>query len=359
MLVRRLKLVHFRNYESLLLVPEKGLNCIIGNNAQGKTNILEAFFLLSFCRSHRTRKDAELIQWDEEQAYAGIEIESGQGTRNIEMKFRRGEKKRMELDGSPVGAAGLMEAFHAILFSPEDLTLVKQGPEYRRRFMDMELCKIRPSYFYHLVQYNTALKQKNALLKQPGGAAPGVMEAYDVQLSTFGAQLMQARRVFLEDLSGIAAGMHRHLSGGKEDLRVEYEPDVPDMSASLEDDILDAVQRSVSLDLRRGFLGAGPHRDDIRITLNGKDLRSFGSQGQQRSAALCLKLSEIEIYRRISGEDPVLLLDDVLSELDPFRQDLLMENIHDCQTFLTGTQLLGSKDNTTVFVCDNGKILSA
>lgn len=359
MLVRQLKLVHFRNYESLLLTPGKGLNCIIGNNAQGKTNILEAFFLLSFCRSHRTRKDAELIRWGEGQAYAGIEIQSTQGTRNIAIKFRRGEKKRMELDGSLVSAADLLEVFHAILFSPEDLTLVKQGPEYRRRFMDMELCKTRPAYFYHLVQYNTALKQKNALLKQPAEAAPGVMEAYDVQLANFGAQLMQARRAFLEELAGIAAAMHRHLSGGAENLQVEYEPDVPNLAASLEDGILDAIQRSLPLDLRRGFLGAGPHRDDIRITLNGKDLRAFGSQGQQRSAALCLKLSEIEIYRRIVGEEPVLLLDDVLSELDPLRQYLLMDTIQGCQTFLTGTQLPEMKKKHTVFMCDNGKILTA
>ncbi|MEL7609206.1 MAG: DNA replication/repair protein RecF [Bacillota bacterium] len=361
MRVEKLKLMEYRNYEALTLAPGPKLNAIIGENAQGKTNVLEALFLCCFGRSHRTNKDADLIQRDSAAAYVGLDLTHYGGGRRIEMKFQRGEPKRALLDGKPLPRIGeLIGVFHTVMFSPEDLTLVKQGPDLRRRFMDMELSQQSRSYFVHLMRYTSALRQKNAMLKLPARECPaGMAAAYDEQLALSGAELMRERAAFIERLAFHAKALHARISGEREALSVEYAPDVAVRGESVREAILDALCESAPTDFRRGFTGAGPHRDDIVLKLNGADARAFGSQGQQRTAALCLKLAQIELYLEQNSDAPVLLLDDVLSELDEERQGMLIAGMGKCQTFLTSTSLMGLeklKGEMTLFECRAGTL---
>lgn len=350
MFVERLKLNYFRNYKALQLEPEPGLNVIVGENAQGKTNAVEAVFLCAFGRSHRTARDGELINAGMSGAYVGLGVKNLAGSRLIEIKLKAGERKQVFLDRLPAERSGeLMGVLNVVMFSPEDLELVKGGPAERRRFMDMELSQLRPVYYYTLQRYNTALRQRNALLKPEISAAkePSALRRelyiWDEQLAQTGAQIMAMRQDFVEKLGRIGGGLHREISSGKETLTLSYAPNVNvergggDPAAALSE----ALYASAMEDIRRGFTSSGPHRDDIELTLNGTNVRVYGSQGQQRTAALAMKLSELELLRSVKGEPPVLLLDDVLSELDEPRQRALLEAMRDCQTFLTCTALTG------------------
>ena len=351
MFVERLKLNFFRNYDALELRPNGGLNVIVGENAQGKTNAVEAVFLCAFGRSHRTARDGELINAGMSGGYVGLNLKNLTGSRLIEIKLRAGERKQVFLDRLAAGRSGeLMGVLNAVMFSPEDLELVKGAPVERRRFMDMELSQLRPAYYYVLQRYNTALKQRNALLKPERATAakdPAALRrelyVWDEQLAQTGAEIMAMRADFLENLGKIAGGLHREISSGKETLALRYAPNVNveraggNAAAALSE----ALYAGALEDIRRGFTSAGPHRDDIDLTLNGVNVRVFGSQGQQRTAALSMKLSELALLRGVTGEAPVLLLDDVLSELDEPRQRALLEAMDDCQTFLTCTTLEG------------------
>ena len=351
MLIERLKLNDFRNYESLLLRPDSGLNVIVGENAQGKTNAVEAIFLCAFGRSHRTSKDAELIKNGMSGGYVGLELKGLSGSRIIEIKLKFGERKQIFIDRLMAKRTGeLMGALNAVMFSPEDLELVKGSPAERRRFMDMELSQLRPAYYYTLQRYNAALKQRNALLRPDiaKDAAELRKELYiwDEQLSRTGAEIMRMRAEFASRLSVIAGRLHKSISGERESLFVRYAPDVSverlgggDAQAAL----AEALYTGAMDDIRRGYTGSGPHRDELELSLNGANVRIYGSQGQQRTAALSLKLSELELIRAETDESPVLLLDDVLIALDEPRQRALPEAMSDCQTFLTCTTLEGLK----------------
>ena len=344
MRVERLKLVGYRSYPRLDLVPGPALNVLLGENAMGKTNAIEAIFLCAFGRSHRTAKDSELILRDNEAAYIGLDVSTYAGSRKIEIKFHAGERKRVLLDGTPIPRMGeLLGVCNVVMFSPEDLSLVKDGPEVRRRFLDMELSQLDNAYFYRLQQYNQALKQRNALLKEGAGALkPGLLAMWDEQLASLGAGIMHARAEFLLELSLRAQEIHREISGGRESLLVRYAPNVR-QEGDLYQNILAALEKGAMEDLRRGFTGTGPHRDEIELTLSGALARNFGSQGQQRTAALALKLAVLALIREKKSESPILLLDDVLSELDDSRQQMLLSSIHGCQAFLTCTSLAALK----------------
>lgn len=363
MLINRLKLNDYRNYETLDFRPDPGLNVIAGENAQGKTNALEAVFLCAFGKSHRTSRDAELIRRGMPGGYVGITLQNGLGTHTIEVKLRAEEPKKLLVDSQPIKRMGeLMGTLNAVLFSPEDLCLVKGSPADRRRFMDMELSQMYPTYFYRLQQYNHALKQRNALLKEsPIAVKPGMLAMWDEQLATLGEGIVEARCRFLDEVSTIAYDLHRQISGNRERLNVSYDPNISvDTCANVREALLESLARSAQEDLRRGFTTVGPHRDDIAIKLEEIDLRAFGSQGQQRTAALSLKLSEIALLSEVKGEPPVLLLDDVLSELDESRQRLLLEASRGCQCFLTCTSLSGIEKagilEMEVFACENGSL---
>ncbi|MEG1893913.1 MAG: DNA replication/repair protein RecF [Clostridia bacterium] len=361
MKVTRLKLNYFRNYTSLDISPGGGINVIIGDNAQGKTNAIEAIFLCALARSHRTPRDAEMIMNGCAGGYAGVDIRGAGISHSIEIKLIEQERKKIFVDKQLLGKTGeLMGIINVVMFSPEDLSLVKQGPAERRRFMDMELCQLQPAYYYRLQQYNTALRQRNAMLKGDAGAVkPGMLVMWDEQLATLGESIMNARSAFIDELSIIASNLHNTISGDKERLAVYYMPNVAmDGPLSLHDTLMEALMRNAAEDMRRGFTAVGPHRDDIGIRLNDTEVRVYGSQGQQRTAALSIKLSEFELMRSRKGESPVLLLDDVFSELDASRSRLLLTAMEDCQCFLTCTSLgeikeAGFKD-MSIYNCAGG-----
>ncbi len=359
MRIDRLRLSQYRNYTSLDMRPGPGLNAILGDNAQGKTNAVESIFLCAFGRSHRTARDGELIMQGCAGGYVGVDIANSTGTHLIELKLRDGERKKIYIDRQPAAKTGeLMGHLNVVMFAPEDLSIVKEGPAERRRFMDMEISQTHPAYYYRLQRYNTALRQRNALLKEQTPPDGEMLEVWDQQLATLGQEIMIERYDFIDGLSTIAYDLHKSISGGREALEIAYDPSLKgdgDLYARL----LDGLKRSVQEDLRRGYTTIGPHRDDIAIGLSGVDLRTYGSQGQKRTAALSLKLSELSFLREIKGEPPVLILDDVLSELDDSRQRLLLESMQQCQCFLTCTSLEGLKGRLggmKVFRCRDGAL---
>lgn len=343
MKVKTLKLIQYRNYSSLEFKPDEKLSILLGENAQGKTNIVEAIYLCAAGRSHRTPRDGELIQWETEGAYVRTDVERDSSVRRIELRMPKAGKKQIKIDGVPAAKMGeLMGCLNAVLFSPEDLRLVKDGPGERRRFMDSELSQIRPTYFYSLSQYQRSLAQRNALLKEiaAGRGTKEALDVWDEQLSSAGAQLTLFRSKFMRSLAEIAKEMHKEVSNGKEELLAIYHPDVEgDDRQKLESALHDLLLKTRLDDIRRGLTCTGPHRDDVILLLNGVDVRSFGSQGQQRTAALSLKLSELALMKKATGESPVLLLDDVMSELDESRQELLLGAIESYQTIITCTHL--------------------
>lgn len=339
MWVSQLQLTNFRNYARLQLQPDAGLCVLTGDNAAGKTNVLEAVFLCALGRSHRTSRDAELIRESEQAGAVALTLHTRGGTRNISCKLMAGERKRVLIDGTALSRSGeLLGCLNVVMFAPEDLMLVKGGPGERRRFLDMEISQLRPAYYYTLQQYNVALKQRNALLKAEAETA--LLEPWDEQLSRLGAAITAERAQFLSELGGIASRLHVQLSGGRETLLLAYQPNLPDvepdrLAAAMRERLFDALER----DRFRGSTSVGPHRDDVAMALDGSDVRVYGSQGQQRTVVLSLKLSELQIMRQLRGESPVLLLDDVFSELDRRRQRMLLDAVQGCQTFLTCTHL--------------------
>ncbi|MBQ7113940.1 MAG: DNA replication/repair protein RecF [Clostridia bacterium] len=367
----RLKLNYYRNYETLDLKPESGLNVIVGENAQGKTNAVEALFFCAFGRSHRTPRDQELINRGMSGAYVGLEAQTKSGERRIEMKLRAGERKKVFLDRLETKRTGeLMGVINVVMFSPEDLELIKGAPAERRRFLDMELSQIRPAYYYRLQQYNAALKQRNALLKgEPGRERPTAVRelrdelyVWDEQLAAAGADVMRMRMDFTRRLASVAEALHYRISGGRERLQVSYEAsvDASEYGGNLRGALEEVLYASAYEDIRRGYTTVGPHRDDLSVTFGGESVRTYGSQGQQRTAALSLKLSELQLLKEEKGEAPILLLDDVLSELDDPRQRALVEAMEGCQCFLTCTSLAGLEragmKDIHAYRCENGTL---
>ena len=366
MRITRLRLNQYRNYAMLDIRPQKGVNILVGDNAQGKTNAAEAIFLCAFGRSHRTPRDGELIQQGCPGGFVGVALTSLAGERTVELKLRAGEGKKILIDRQPVARTGeLMGVLNVVMFAPEDLALVKGGPAERRRFLDMELSQARPAYFYRLQQYNKALRQRNALLKQdPATVKPGMLAMWDEQLATLGQAIMEERQRFIDSLSTLADDLNRRITGGREGLSIFYQPSVPmDAPQGVRESLLQALTIGAQEDLRRGFTQAGPHRDDMGVRLGEVDVRVYGSQGQQRTAALSIKLSELALLREEKGEAPVLILDDVLSELDQTRQRFLLESVKDCQCFLTCTALDGLKrvdmEDVAIWACDQGNLTPA
>lgn len=341
MRIRELRLQNYRNYASLALTPDEGLCVLTGDNAAGKTNVLEALFLCALGRSHRTTRDAELIRTGAEGAVVRLALDTRGGTREIACRIAPGERKRISIDGAQLSRSGeLLGCLNVVMFAPEDLMLVKGGPAERRRFLDMEISQLKPAYYYTLQRYNAALKQRNALLKDPDTVYAGALEPWDEQLSRLGAAITMERAEFLEELSAIAANLHLSLSDHRETLLLSYQPNLPPAEPeALAGAMRERLYENVERDICRGSTSVGPHRDDVGMVLNGTDVRIYGSQGQQRTVVLSLKLSELEIVKKLRGETPVLLLDDVFSELDRRRQQMLLRAVQGCQTFLTCTHL--------------------
>lgn len=336
MIIKSLELANFRNYEELNISFDKGTNILYGDNAQGKTNILEAIYVSATTKSHKGSKDKEIINFDKEEAHIRTYLEKENVETRVDMHLRKNKSKGIAIDGQKIKkAADLMGLLNVVFFSPEDLSIIKDGPAERRRFADMELCQLDSFYLYNLNHYNKIIGQRNKLLKdmyfQP--ELKETLNIWDSQLVSFGSKIIERREQFVKQLGDIIFDIHKKLSGGKEELVIAYEPDV-----SIED-FEKQMKYNQDKDIRLKQTTTGPHRDDFSFVVNGVDIRKYGSQGQQRTAALSLKLSEIELVKKISKDTPVLLLDDVLSELDSNRQNYLLNSIGNIQTIITCTGL--------------------
>lgn len=311
MLIESLELLNFRNYPSLSLVFDKGTNLFWGDNAQGKTNILEAVYLAGTTKSHRGSKDREIVRIGETESHIRMVLDKNGNRRRIDMHLKKNKPKGIAIDGIPVRkAADLYGIVSLVFFSPEDLSIIKNGPGERRRFIDLELSALDRIYLTDLVRYNKCLNQRNRLLHDISfnGKLIGELDVWDEQIAEYGAKLIRKRMEFTSDLNEIIRKIHFDLTGGKEEIRLVYEP-----SAGAEE-LLQKIKAVRDSDLRMQSTSAGPHRDDLGVMLNGLDARLYGSQGQQRTAALSLKLSEISLVKQKIHDTPILLLDDVLSE---------------------------------------------
>ncbi|MGI6239668.1 MAG: DNA replication/repair protein RecF [Christensenellales bacterium] len=328
MRVTTVQLTDFRNYAACTFEPCDGVTVLTGDNAQGKTNALEAVYLTCAGRSHRTRQDRELIRWGAELARVRVEAMRRDGSHEVEIKIPATGRRVIEIAGQRAARSGeLMGHITGVLFSPEDLTMVKDGPSERRKFVDIALSQIRPAYYYALQRYARALRQRNALLRMQ---ADQTLDAFDEELARAGAEVMRHRGWYVQLLGAAAGETHRHISGGREQLALEYRPGAGA-------DMLGELRAARQTDMRRMTSTIGAHRDDIGILIDGRDARMYGSQGQQRTAALSLRLSELRVMRDVLGEWPILMLDDVMSELDPARRRSLITYLEGVQTIITCT----------------------
>lgn len=334
MIIRSLELQNFRNYENAQIEFSEGVNILYGDNAQGKTNVLEAVFLGATARSHRAGRDREMIRFGEEEAHIKYFVEKRGITDRVDMHLKKSRAKGIALNGMPLRrASDLFGNVNVVFFSPEDLNIIKEGPSERRKFMDTELCQLDKVYMSNLTNYNKVVMQRNKLLKELEFHEDylDTLQVWDMQLVRYGCEVIRRRQEFVRQLQDIIRPLHSSITGGKEEICVSYEPNVR------AEDFERELDKGRARDLKARVSLTGPHRDDLAFMLGDVDIRTFGSQGQQRTAALSLKLSEIEIVKARIGDCPVLLLDDVLSELDAGRQEKLLDSIQNVQTLLTCT----------------------
>ena len=341
-------MVNFRNYSNAVINFGKNMNVFVGDNAQGKTNILEAIYLSATTKSHKGSKDKDVVNFKANEAHIRTYVVKDGLENRVDMHLRKSKSKGIAINGQKIKkAAELLGLLNIVFFSPEDLSIIKNGPAERRRFVDMELCQLDSFYLYNLNNYNKIVNQRNKLLKdlyfQPG--LRETLSIWDSQLVSYGSKIIERRIAFVKQLNEIIFDIHKKLSGGREELEIVYEPDV----------LMEDYERSLALsqdrDIKHKMTNVGPHRDDFSFMVRkvdpeneterfeAVDIRKFGSQGQQRTAALSLKLSEIELVKKLTKDTPLLLLDDVLSELDSNRQNYLLNSIGGIQTIITCTGL--------------------
>ena len=334
MQINSLELSHYRNYVSLNIEFDSGITILYGDNAQGKTNILEAVYISGTTKSHRAAKDKDIIQFGQEESHIRLNLTKHDVKHRIDMHLRKSKSKGVAVDGQSIKRSGeLFGLIHMIFFSPEDLSIVKNGPAERRRFMNLELCQLNKLYYYNYVNYNKALNQRNTLLKQirVNPKLIDTLDMWDDYLMEYGRCLIEEREKFIEELNDIVRDIHSHLTGNKEQIQIVYEKNV----STTDYEIMMKSKRE--MDLKYQSTQVGPHRDDICFYINDIDVRKYGSQGQQRTAALSLKLAEIELVKKLIHDTPILLLDDVMSELDHNRKHYLLDSIKDIQTIVTCT----------------------
>lgn len=359
MYIKKLELNNYRNYSNQSCEFTTGLNVIIGKNAQGKTNLLESIFLCAIGKSPRTTKDKDLISWEATFAKISIEIIKNIGKKEIDLYLFTNQNKAIKIDKIGIKKIGqLFGTLNAIYFSPDELKLIKESPDERRKFMDIVLCQFDRNYFYNLAQYNKVLNQRNKLLKTPeSNALKDTISIWNNELATSGAKIILSRLNLIEKLKIFAKKIHSNLTSNEENLELNYQGFTAETENDLKLLLLKKYDENLDKDIKLGFTTVGPHRDDIKITSNNIDLRSFGSQGQQRTASLSLKLAELEVFKENTGEYPVLLLDDVLSELDIVRQTKLLEFISPIQTILTCTDFDFDIPHTKYYI-ESGNIKS-
>lgn len=337
MKIKSLKLKNFRNYDLLSLNFDSSTNIFYGNNAQGKTNILEAVYLSGTTKSHRGTKDRDLIQFGEDESHIEVIVDKKDISYQIDMHLKKNSPKGIAVNKVPIRKASeLFGIINIVFFSPEDLNIIKNGPSERRRFIDLELSQLDKIYLSHLSNYQRIINQRNHLLKdlkdiKKQESLAQTLDIWDLQLVQYGNEIIKRRNKFIEEINEIISFIHNKLTGGKEKIKLIYEPSNGNLSLE------QALKKNREKDFRIKSTSVGPHRDDICFMAEDLDIRRFGSQGQQRTAALSLKLSEIELVKQRINDMPILLLDDVLSELDKYRQNYLLDSIHDIQALITCT----------------------
>ena len=337
MVIKSLKLKNYRNYDLEQLNFDPDTNILYGDNAQGKTNILEALYLSGTTKSHRGTKDRDLIRFGYDESHIETVVEKNGVNFQIDMHLKKNSPKGIAIDKIPIRKASeLFGIVYFVFFSPEDLNIIKEGPAGRRRFIDLELSQLDKIYLNNLSNYNRIINQRNSLLKDIYGQKNllETLDIWDMQLAAYGTKILERRKKFIEQVNKIISDIHYKLTGNKEHISISYEESNGSMTLE------QCLKKYRERDLRMKSTTVGPHRDDICFTTDkGIDVRRFGSQGQQRTAALALKMSEIEMVKQVTGDTPVLLLDDVLSELDKHRQNYLLDSIHDIQAIITCTGL--------------------
>lgn len=338
MIVESLKLQNYRNYEYLNMNFDEKINIIYGDNAQGKTNILESMYVCATSKSHRGSKDREIIRFDNDESHIKVNVKKNDMNYRIDMHLKKNKPKGIAVNGIPIKrAVELFGILNIVFFSPEDLNIIKNGPSERRRFIDMELSQLDKIYLDCLINYNKVVNQRNSLLKEYAFSGRediiSSLDIWDMQLVKYGNDVIKSRKKFVKEINDLVKSIHTKLSGDREQLEIIYEPCVKEQD--FESELVLIRDR----DLKFKCTNIGPHKDDMCFLINGMDVRKYGSQGQQRTAALSLKLAEIELVKQIIHDTPVLFLDDVLSELDSRRQNFLLDSIGNIQTMITCTGL--------------------
>ncbi|MBQ7956714.1 MAG: DNA replication/repair protein RecF [Clostridia bacterium] len=364
MKITRLNLSGFRNLKDVEFFPDEGINVIYGENGQGKTNIIEAVWLFTGFKSFRTRKNSEMIPYNEEKYEIEMDYFSENREQNIKLTSDITKQETYKNGIKMVSPRSIIGEFFSVVFSPAHLNLIKGGPDEKRRFLDIAISQLKPSYARMLSDYVRSLKQRNALLKNFGETSYeyDMLDCWDETISTLGGKITSERLKYIENLTESAIEIYDGISNGREILNVKYNQ-VGRESKNDEKEIIislnDALKKSRENDIKNKFTSKGPHRDDFEVILNSKNIKNFGSQGQQRSAALSLKLAEASLIKKINDEQPVALLDDVMSELDTSRQDYILNKLKDWQVFISccePTQVLRMQSGKSFYV-ENGKII--
>lgn len=361
MFIKNIMLINYRNYENLQIELSKNVNVFIGDNAQGKTNVLESIYYGAFAKSHRTSKDKELINWKSDKAYISLLVGKERLDKKIDINILRDGKKAIKVNSIKVNKIGeLFGTFNVVMFSPEDLKVIKEAPSLRRRLLDMELSQINKKYYFNLVQYNKILNERNMLLKNRDFNSD-VLEIYDIQLVDCADYIVSERLKYIEKINFYGNKIHNEITAGKEEIKFKYNPTVNNIS-DFKNSFLKKLKDNIFRDREKGLTSIGPHRDDFNVFINDIDTKIFGSQGQQRTAILTMKFSSLKVIKEITGEYPVLLLDDVLSELDINRKKYVLSTLSGIQTIITCTGIEDLKNyldsNARIFNVSNGQILN-
>ena len=358
MIVKNIKLTNYRSYINTDFTFTKGLNIILGNNAVGKTNLVEAIYYCCIGKSFRTSKEKDVINFDKDNANIFISILKRFGNSNIEINFDKNKKKVVKINKIPIKRIGeLMGELNVVFFSPNELKLIREAPEDRRKFLDIDISQVSKNYFYLLNRYEKILMYRNKLLKDTKdiNVLKDNIFIWDEQLSNIGSKIILSRIKFINKLTPYAKLAHNYLTDNNESLELEYIGIKGEDTKVIKEKFLNELQKNIEKDFNLGYTTIGPHRDDLSVKINNIDVRNFGSQGQQRTAAISLKLAELEIFKDESGEMPILILDDVFSEIDDKRKNKLINFSKKTQTIITATEypLKASKDINFIKISKN------
>ncbi len=361
MFIKSLSLKNYRNYASENIEFINGINILTGNNAQGKTNLAEAIFYLCTGYSPRATRDKQVIKYGEESASINGKAQSKFGEVEVSVDFFQNKEKLVKVNGVKINKIGeIMGNINSVFFNPTELKLIKESPEDRRRFMDIAISQMSKKYFYALQKYKKVLEQRNLLLKSNDSFVINeTLPLWDIKLSEYAETIIKERLDFIKNLTPFTKKIHSFITDNNEDIVLELETPYLQEDTCIKESLILALSQRVEKDIALGYTTIGPHRDDLKIRLNGEDVKIYGSQGQQRTCALSLKLSELEVFNQRFNEYPILILDDALSELDKNRRKKLLELIKDNQTIITCTEMqddITFLNEVKIFKISSGKV---